>query len=260
MAELQDSLSPVFKREASAEVQALKNALDRYDPKNRFTFISLVKAIAAARPYIEKHIPFDRIQPEVNALATTHGLAAVNWDRIAPGPRASSPLPSSVSTANNQNLIPWLSSKTQRPFDKLKHFEQILILLDHCNDVGFSQKLSAHLKTHPDFLFNFILQSERSFSKICASNLNLYITDVEIAKAIIHHMPHLVRPHPDLNIQVEQLIKTLNNTLSKGRSVNTLLRNTDAKLILDGSKLFQAYESDAYQQRHQPDQPSKPRT
>ncbi len=51
--------------------------------------------------------------------------------------------------------------------------------------------------------------------------------------------------------QIEQLIHTLNEILSNGRSVSTLLRNADAKLILENSPLFQMYLSEEYKNRHQ---------
>ena len=57
---------------------------------------------------------------------------------------------------------------------------------------------------------------------------------------------------PSMN-HVEQLITKLNEILSSGRSIETLLRNSEAKDILDQSIYFQIVQSDEYKNRHAPE-------
>lgn len=133
----------------------------------------------------------------------------------------------------------------------MDHTELTQTLVDNRDRLGFSQKLSNHLKKDPDFLYNIILRSERNFIKISQTRLILYLTDEQLARAIIKHIPVLMHKRKEPFEQIEQLIHTLNEILSNGRSVSTLLRNTDAKTILENSTLFQMYLSEEYKNRHQ---------
>lgn len=82
------------------------------------------------------------------------------------------------------------------------------------------------------------MKSESDFIKIANTRLILYLTDEQIASAIIKYLPNLLPEHPDTFMQVEQLVDKVNEILSNGRSISTLLRNTEAKSILEHSDFF----------------------
>ena len=93
------------------------------------------------------------------------------------------------------------------------------------------------------------MSSERNFAKISHTRLCLYLTDTQLALAILKHSPKFVNDNENPHAQVEVLVHKLNSILSNGRSVGTLLRNSDAKTILENSIFFQIYQSDEYQSR-----------
>jgi hypothetical protein len=254
---LQESLDAVFLQEAMRNgkfayppVQNLKEAVDAYDPQNKFTFFHLVKAVIMAWDFVQKRVPIEQVLNQLNALAKCHQLAALDWNRLAP--KGSGRFSLSNSLAQKETLDAWLSAKCQRDFNRLKDFEKIQVLVDHCDDCGFSQKLSDHLNKKPDFLFDLIQKSPRSFAKIASCRLNLYLTDAQLATAIVHHLPHLVQPKEDSVQEVEELVTTINGILSNGRSLSTLLHNKEAKPILDKAIHFRIYQSEEYQNKSGP--------
>lgn len=84
---------------------------------------------------------------------------------------------------------------------------------------------------------------------------NFYLTDKQIAEAIIKYLPDLLQEHQNPFVLVEQLVDRLDGILSfgqpipTGRSIHTLLNNSEAKAILDSSEFFQIYQSEAYKNR-----------
>lgn len=260
-ASLLKSLQPIFHLEAMRNgkyvfppIQALKEATEQYNPQNKVTFILLLKTITDSRSYIEKwRVNFDDIINCMNHLAKKHGMPTIEWDVVLRHQGGSPRFQFGDHSSDEESLIPWLTNKTGKHFNQLNYYEKTQILVDNSYHNGFSNKLSAHLKKHPDFLFRLIMESESNFTKISSTRLNLYLTDSQIATAIIKHAPHLIKHHTDAFIQVEQLVNKLNEILANGRSVNTLLRNTEARTILDASKLFQIYQSEEYKNRQQSD-------
>lgn len=255
------SLQSVFHLEAMRNgkytfpaVQHLKEATEHYDPKAKNTFIDLLRSIREALPYIEKwRINFNIIRKSMDALAKLHHMPTIDWNQMLSHPKVSPRFQFSAlnHSHDEHDLTSWLSYKTGKSFAQLDHTELTQTLLDNRDKHGFSQKLSSHLKKDPDFLHNLIMQSERNFIKISQTRLILYLTDEQLAKAIIKHIPALIHKRKEPLEQVDQLIHTLNEILSNGRSISTLLRNAEAKPILENSKFFQMYLSEAYKNRHQ---------
>lgn len=227
-------------------IQQLQQALKEYRPNKRNTFIDLIKAVREALPYIEKwHIDFTTIKKPVDALAKTH-QSRIDWDKYLLHTNTSPKFQFSAlnHTRHNVELIPWLNAKSGATLTERDNpSSRVKMLLEYKEHFGFSQKLSAHLKKDPDFLFRLIMHSEKNFTKIASTRLILYLTDQQLAKAIIKHSPNLMSEHRNPMQQIESLIHKLNEILSNGRSVSTLLRNTEAKFILGSSVHFQIYLS-----------------
>lgn len=251
---LQASLRTVFHLETKRngkytynEVQHLKKSIDHYEAESSKTnFITLSKAIKESLPYIKKwRVDFESIKNALDALAQEHGLPKPSWNN----PKISLTFQFSVlnHSARSGSLLVWITAKSGKPYSQLHHSELTQTLVDHRDHLGFSQKLLEHLKKDPEFLFNLIMQSEKNFIKVSHTRLILYLTDEQLAQAIIKHTPALTQQHKAPDEQVADFIEKLNEILSNGRSVSTLLRNTNAKAILDNSELFQIYQSDEYQ-------------
>jgi hypothetical protein len=235
-------------------VQQLKEATEQYDSKQKNTFIQLLRAIKEALPHIEKwRINFDSIRKSMDELAKRQQMPRIDWTKILSHPKVSSKFQFSAlnHSAKEVELSSLLASKSDKPFFQMGHSEVTQALVDLRDRLGFSQKLSTYLKKYPDFLFQLILDSEKNFIKICNTRLILYLSDQQIAKAIIKHIPAFVHKQSEPFAQVEQLVHTLNDILSNGRSISTLLRNAEAKPILYNSVFFQIYQSDSYNSRQE---------
>ncbi|CEG58587.1 hypothetical protein [Legionella fallonii] len=229
-------------------VQLLREAMEHYNPNATNTFLSLQKAIIDAMPYIRKrHVSLDVIKTAMDALAAIHQTQSIDWTRVKTHTQASSRFQfGSHHATKDTDLITWITSRTGKSFFQLEPNEVTQALIDNKNKLGFSQKLSSYLKKNPDFLFHLIMDSEKNFIKICHSRLILYLTDQQIAKSIIKHIASFVHKKAQPFEQVEQLVHTLNDILSNGRSISTLLRNAEAKPILFNSIFFQLYQSEGY--------------
>lgn len=235
-------------------LQQLQDAIDAYNPKAKNSFINLLRSIREALPYIEKsRISFEDIQKPMDAMAKLHHMPTIDWNKVLSHPNVSPRFQFSAlnHSRKEDDLIVWITARTGRPFAQLDHREITQALVDNRDRHGFSQKLNQHLKKNPDFLFDLIMKSERNFIKISHTRLILYLTDEQLAKAIIKHIPSLVHKRKEPFDQVEQLVHTLNEILSNGRSVATLLRNAEAKPILDTSVFFQMYQSAEFKNRHE---------
>ena len=233
-------------------VQQLKVAMESYNPEEENTFTLLLKAIKEALPHIEKwRVNFDLIRKSMDALAKMHHMSAINWTKILSHPKVSSKFQFSAlnHSATNIELSDWITAKTGKSFFQMKPSELTQTLITNKDRHGFSQKLSMYLKKYPDFLFSLIMESEKNFVKLCHSRLILYLTDQQIAKAIIKHIPAFVHKQAGPFKQVDQLVDTLNYILSNGRSVSTLLRNAEAKPILLNSIFFQLHQSEQYSKK-----------
>jgi hypothetical protein len=248
---LKDALECVFHCEPMRngkyiypEIQQLKISLDNAQINNKKSFIDLSKAIKTVLPRIAKylengHIDFNSIKDPIDSIAKKFDLPLINWDAHF----AKYSLRFSFSDKSKDlELLPWLEATSGSTGMEHDIQAQVRILLEYREHYGFSQKLSAHLEKDPDFLFRCIMHSEKNFSQISQTRLILYLTDQQLAEAIIKHLPHLVPKHKNPAQQAEKLVDGLNKTLSNGRSVSTILRNTEAKLILDNSELLQLYQ------------------
>jgi hypothetical protein len=113
---------------------------------------------------------------------------------------------------------------------------------------GFSHRLKVHLKKEPHFLYDLMIHSLENFEKISKTVLICQLTDIQLAKAIVKHAPQLVDKQKEPFEQVEQVINILNNILSHGRSVSTVLRTAGTVPILMKSELFQIALSNEYKE------------
>lgn len=235
---------------AFPEIQQLKEAIVTYNPDKKITYIKLVHALSAALPHFEKwRIDFESIKYSVNSLAKIHQMPAVNWSKLLSHPKVSSRF--QLYTHQDTEFIPWLTATSGKKFTKLKPNDQTLMLIAYSEELGFSTRLKNHLDKEPEFLARLIMKSEDDFMKIANSRLILYLTDAQLAKAITQYLPDL-QEQQDPILQVEQLVEKLNNgILSNGRSISTLLRNAEAKTILDNSEVFRIYQSDAFINREE---------
>ncbi|MCW8386830.1 hypothetical protein OQJ15_10980 [Fluoribacter dumoffii] len=229
---------------AYPEIQQLKEAIENYQDDDRHTFVGLVKAIGAALPHFEKwRINFEPIKNSVDVLAAQHKMPAVNWDRYLTHPKISPGF--QFKEEQDPDFILWLKTISKETF---AHPDPSLrsMLIAHREHLGFSQKLNSHLKDNPNFLSNLIMESKKNFIEISSTRLIFYLTDEQIAKAIIQFLPDLIQENSDPFAQAEQLVEKLNGILSNGRSISTLLRNSEARDILNRSEFFQIYQSEEY--------------
>lgn len=231
------------------EIQRLKEAIENYQPDDKKTFIELINAIGAALAHFEKwRLNFDSIKDAAAPLTHRHKLPDINWDRYLTRTSIFQ-FNSSGSVEADVELVDWLTVTSGESFPEETHSVQTRILIDHREHLGFSQKLSTHLEKDPEFLSRLIMESETNFMNIANTRLILYLTDKQIAEAIIHHLPKFIQEHENPFVQVQQCVDKLNAILSNGRSVSTLLRNSEAKSVLDCSDLFRIYQSDDYKNR-----------
>jgi hypothetical protein len=227
------------------EVQQLKMCLDNFQP-NKQKFIELLKALRASLPYIEKwHVDFNSIRVPLDSLAIKLQMHKIDWDRFLSHSNTS--LKFQFSALNHKykelELLPWLATKSGLAGTSNNLDMQIRVLLEYRDHFGFSQKLSAQLKKDPDFLFRLIMSSEKNFTEIAHTRLILYLTDKQLAEAILKYIPRFVQHNANPITQATKLVDKLNEILSNGRSVSTLLRNAQAKFILDSSELLQIYQN-----------------
>ncbi|KTD73967.1 hypothetical protein [Legionella tucsonensis] len=231
-----------------SEIQGLKEALDNYrQHSEKTTFIGLVKALGAALYLFEKwRINFEPIKSSVDALASQHQMPAINWDKYLTHPKVSPRF--QFGDQQGEEFISWLKSISKKAFMQQEN-GIIAMLIAYSEYDGFSDKLTTHLQNHPEFLLHLILESKENFIEISSSRLILHLTHKQIAQAIIHYLPELLQEHPDPFVQVEQLVARLNVILTHGCGISTLLRNSEAKAILDSSEFFQIYQSEQYKNR-----------
>jgi hypothetical protein len=271
---LQKVLQPIFQLEEMTKrngkytyrtTQKLLEALDVYveDP-NPEHFKEFTKALKDALPNISQRriiIDFDPIKEAMDKLALHHSLDPILWKRTIGSLRLypKTGFWATQHTHPSDSLLEWIKADTP---PKSAPLDMAQALVSHRNKLGFSPRLSAHLRNDPDFLFDLIMESEKNFMEICNTRLVLYLTDVQLATAIIKHIPALTNKHQDPFEQVSTLIERLNDILSNGRSVTTLLRNKHAKAVLDDSIYFQIHqnaelqipeEEEAQQVPHPPD-------
>lgn len=259
---LLNSLQSVFHFEAMrngkytySPIQQLKEATDHYNlnPNTNNAFINLLYAIKEALPYFEKwRVNFDLVRKSMDAIAKQHHMPSIDWTMVLTHPKVSPKFQFSAlnHSKNEVDLIVWLTAKSGKPLAQLDHTELTQALVDHRDRHGFSHKLNHHLEQHPDFLFDLIMKSQKNFIKIAHTRIILFLTDKQLASAIIEHTPNLVHKQKEPFEQVELLVHKLNDILSNGRSISTLLRNSEAKPILENSIFFQIYQSDEYKNRH----------
>lgn len=239
---------------AYREIQQLKKAIEDYQAK-KIHFVALVKVLRLAVPRLDKlRIDFETLKKPIDNLAKIHQMPPIDWIKFLSHPKISLRFlfGSLHHDQKNVELIPWLNTIAGEFFKQLSPKEQTTLLIEHVEDLGFSKKLSDHLKKDPEFLLRLILKSKNNFVKIARTRLILYLTDEQLAKSIINYLPNFIEEHPNPLVQVERLIEKLNGILSNGRSVSTLLRNIEAKTLLDSSEFFYIYQIEEYKNHRPP--------
>ncbi|MFT4060029.1 MAG: hypothetical protein QM652_10835 [Legionella sp.] len=241
---LKEALQTVFlletirnKKYFYPEIQQLKDSLDNFNYKQK-DFIQLLTAIRAASTRIKNHIKkghidFETIRTSIDSLAKILNRPIINLDDFLSKPNVS---PKFFNVLKEEiDLLPWLTKQSRSNVSPNDINSQMHALWQCKALEGFSSKLRAHLNKDPDFLARLIRESEKNFIQIASTDLILYLTDRQLAEAIIKHIPKLV----ENGVHAKNLIDKLNEILSHGRSVSTLCRSTDAKSILESSNLLQ---------------------
>lgn len=233
------------------EVQALKETIDDYlENPSKLNFLALKKAVRYSIVYIEKwQLDFDSIKEAIDKEAHQHQLPPIDWSKLLSHSNASSKFQSYAlnHVPKEDSLVSWLLTRTnQSPETILSTKKLTELLLQNRHEHGFSKKLSKQLDDKPCFLFELVMKSVSCFIQIASTSLSLYLTDEQLAEAIIKHIPE---EDEITDESVSELIAKLNNILSHGRSISTLLRNAHAKDILNRSSVFQHYQSDEYNHR-----------
>lgn len=262
--ELKKLLKPVFRFAAMrndkytyAPVQELKEAINsyRYNPDSDSSFIALREAIREALPYIEQwRVNFDGIRKSMDTLAKAHHLPPIDWRGFLVHPKVSSKFQFSAlnHARQEEDLVVWLATITRKSFSEEDHTALTQAMVDNSERPGFSQKLKDYLKVHPHFLFDLAVKSKTNFIKIAETRLILYLTDEQLARIILQHLPALVHQEKGPFERVTKLMDTLNHILSNGRWIPALERNAKAKdILLRGSLFFQIYWSDDYKNRNE---------
>lgn len=230
------------------EIQQLQQAFHNLELHNgKKEFIAFLKALREALPHIEKRrIDFASIKVSIDDLAKAIQMPIMNWDQYLSRSNGSPKF--QFSALNHQHkeisFLTWLSITAGKALSPEKRPPQVILLLECKDHLGFSQKLSDHLNRDPDFLFRLIMESDTNFIQIVNTRISLYLTDKQLAQAIIKHASLIVQGAPDPLQHATMLVDKLNEILSNGRSISTLLRNTEAKSVLDCSELFRVYQDD----------------
>ena len=255
-----ESLQPLFLiaterngKYTYSEVQVLKETINHYlEAPSKSSFIALKKAVRSSLSYIEKwQLDFEPIKESFDKEAQQHEMSPINWPRLLSGSNASPRFQFSALNHFHEEdeLLVWLRLKANKANDSpFTSQELIRLLINNQHEHGFSKKLSQHLVQDPNFVVDLILKSDRNFLQIASSSLSLHLTDEQLATAIIKHAPDFNEEEPSIT-ELNQYIEEINNRLSYGRSISTLLRNSHAKDILDRSVIFQLYQSDNFNHR-----------
>ncbi len=226
------------------EIRKLKQALYALDCNDKRDFIQFLKILRTALPRIGHwRLDFNTIKIPMDSLAQKLNLPVIDWHRYLANSNSS---PNFQFRALDQKmpLLQWLIQESKASSPASNAMTQTSMLLKCYKNCGFSKKLTAHLEKEPDFLFQLIIQSEEIFTQITNTRLILYLTDVQLAKAIIKHIPQWVNNKARNKEEAEKLVNMLNGKLSKGRSIETLLRNADAKAILDSYEPIKLHQQD----------------
>jgi len=175
-------------------------------------------------------------------------MSPINWPKYLSHSQASPRFQFSALNHDTHevNFLEWITRKTKKTHSELTSAELSQLLIDNKTSLGFSKKLSQHLRQEPRFLFNLAIKSKKIFTQLAKTSLILYLTDVQLAQLIVHYVPKFGPSEVIYFNQIDLFIEKLNTTLSHGRSISALLRNGNAKAILDTSVVFQIYQSGEY--------------
>ena len=179
-----------------SEVQQLKETTDKYlvNP-SRNNFIALKKAVRESLPYIEKwQLDFEPIKESFDKEAQAHGMSPINWPKMLSLSKASPRFQFIALNHSNRedDLLLWLAAKSEEPEgSQLSPSKLTQLLVNNQHEHGLRKMLGQHLRKDPHFLFDLIMKSESNFSKIASTLLSLYLTDEQLATAIIQHIPSI---------------------------------------------------------------------
>lgn len=257
-----ESLQPLFELEKPraidgkyiyTEIQYLKETTENYTlNRSKGNFLKLQQAVRDSMNYIEKwKLDFTAIKSSLDKEARAYGMPPIDWPLLLSHSHASLRFQFSAlnHAVDGEDFLQWIAQKSGVLYNDLNYSKLVQLLVEYKTEEGFSKRLSQYLIKDPNFLYNLMMASERNFIDIAHSALILYLTDEHLAEAIIRYLPQPAHPE-DVNADtVTALIEQLNHTLSHGRSISTLLRNANAKELLDSSIWFQIYQSEEYTHR-----------
>jgi hypothetical protein len=248
---LVQSLNVIFRSEqlrkgryTYKEVQQLKEAAENYQSHpSKNNFIHLRSAVKNAFNYVQKwHVDLNILKEALEQLSTAHGVS-FDWQYMHVSVKTALRFDSNNSAFTQlHDLTYWLTLKCGRAYNKLGSEEQTRLLVKYSDYPGFSKLLIAHLNKNPSFIFDLSMTSADNFRRIVQTRLVLFLTDVQLANALVTFIPDFVQRRRDPYEQVTLLIEHLNEILSNGRSIPSLLRNAEAKEILDTNIFIQLYE------------------
>lgn len=232
------------------EVHTLKKTCDLYTQapsKNNFMLLqkSLLRALSIrALDYLQEQKLFEHLKKSLDRERQYYGLSAIDWSQLSFYSSPQFQFSALNHSEKNNDLVQWLTRNKNKSYEQLSIIEQIQLLIENKEERGFKTRLKEYLTKDANFLFNFIVHSTECFKQITHSVLILYLTDEQLATAIINHLP----TEPIALNEIKVQINKINETLSYGRSISTLLRCANAKKILDTLPLFQLYQSKDYEQ------------
>lgn len=234
---LKDALKPIFilkqitgRTVVHSEIIALQKALDEFQPNKKNSFLKLRNAVGNALPFIEKwHVDFNSVRSALEAMNQDHGLDPIKWDVYLSRANTSPTFQFSA----DEGLLSWMEVHAEP--NVVTTLERLVNLRETS---GFSQKLNAHLKQDPDFLVDLIMESGENLTQIARTRLILFITDKQLAEAIIEHIPSFIQNDIEPNAQAAQLIKRLDELLSKyGRTLSSLASHSaEARAVFASSE------------------------
>lgn len=239
--DLKHALAPLFQLETMRngkyiypEIQTLFLMMQQCEEFNKVELIELLKCIRNALVYIEKwRMDFKLIQKPLSKLVKTHQIP-LKWDVFLAQSKTSLKFQFSALNhhSSEMDLIPWLQHKEGWDNPKLSLRAEYYLVMKYRKHLGFSQKLSEHLNQDPHFLRKIIMDDMEHFVKLAHCRLVLYLTDVQIAEAIVKYHTQFLTKNKQEDVLVD-LVTKLNSILSNGRSISTVMRSVEARFLLE---------------------------
>ena len=249
LGELEESLAYMFTLQTESEgkyirpvIQKLRQVLDNYKRDSQNSFDALIVAIKRALPTIENYVDSYTVKRKMEELASAK-KRNISWDI----PSSNTRDPKFQFSAQKNDFISWLSSRSDNEFDNLSPKEQVKLLLEAQVERDFTTKLGEHLRCNPDFLSKLVTSSLDVFVDVMNSRIGFQLELQQIAKAIYHHSQQMedntLEPIDKLNKLIDSLDKKL---VEAGYNVKKLLAMPIARVDINKSRFFRLQKSTKY--------------